>query len=129
MRFLVAALVPLLAAAFLSPGGGRRAGVSQAASPNSLVEELRRGYRGEIVLQQELVPVLDRERLLSPFRRDDCLATVEGIMTAGFALALSRLDVPIDPERLRRTPPRFAKPLPMSKLRRALRRDPSYFSH
>lgn len=129
MRFLIAILVPVLASALLGLAQRRMKGLFQAAAPNALIEELRRGYRGEILVQQDSAPSLDKERVLSPFRPDDCVATIEGIMTSGFALALSRLDAPIDPERLRRTPPRFAKPLPMSKLRRALRRDPSYFNH
>lgn len=130
MRLIVIILLPVLASTLLFGSRYLRPASSIGViSQQGLVDELRRGFRGDIELRRPNPPSIDREQLLAPFRPSEYLLTVEGILTAGFAMALSRLDTPVDPEGLRATPPRFVKPLPLSKLRKALKQDPLYFKH
>lgn len=98
-----------------------------------VIDEFTKKYVGEedLMRQYSTAPLhaLDKEEVMSAFRPQGALEQAEEFVAEGVANAVSRLDSPVDREKVVTAPHRFAKPLPLSKLRKAMKHDPNYFKH
>lgn len=96
-----------------------------------VIDEYTKKYLGETELQHDYSdkPLLDKNEVMSAFRPLQPLEQAEEFVAEGVARAVSRLDPPMNEENVVVHPHRFAKPLPLSKLRKAMKHDPDYFKH